>query len=95
MKIERTDTGLLELRLSDDPEQFKNLADEVRIKLDGTWVDQINGLDQSYWDLDVAGHKITVHREHYLGVSVFSSDEPSTRSLLERLQNLLTDTATK
>lgn len=85
MKIERTDTGLLELRLSVDPEQFKNIADEVRTMLDGRWTDQINGLDQSYWDLDVDGHKITVHREHYLGVSVFCSDEPAKRLLLEQL----------
>jgi Protein of unknown function (DUF3630) len=95
MNVERTDTGLLEIRLSDDPDQFDNLAEIVRSQLDGTWTAQINGLDQSYWDLDVSGHKITVHREHYLGVSVSSSDEPAKWLLLERLQHLSADPATK
>ena len=53
MKIERTDTGLVELRISDDAEQFKHLAEEVRKKLGGRWIEKLDGLDQSYWDLDV------------------------------------------
>jgi hypothetical protein len=87
MKIERTDTGLIELRLSEDPEQFVRLAEEVRTKLGGRWTEKIDGLDQSYWDLDVQGIVVTVHREHYLGVSVFGKDEPGRRSVLEKLQN--------
>ncbi len=88
MKIQRTDTGLIELRLSEDPEQFVRLAEEVRTMLGGRWTEKIDGLDQSYWDLEVQGEKITVHREHYLGVSVFSEDSPAKRSLLERLQSV-------
>jgi hypothetical protein len=95
MKIERTDAGLIELRLSDDSEQFIRLAEEVRKKLSGQWIEKVDGLDQSYWDLDVQGEKITVHREHYLGVSVFSDDQPAKRSVLERLQSLLEPTAAK
>jgi hypothetical protein len=86
MKIERTPTGKLELRLSGDPDDFKRLAEVVRKKVDGHWTEQLDDLDQSYWDLDVKGKKITVHREHYLGVSVFCDDDASLRSLLEHLQ---------
>ena len=89
MKIERTDTGLVELRISDDSEQFKHLAEEVRNKLGGRWIEKLDGLDQSYWDLDVQGEKVTVHREHYEGVSVFCDDQPAKISVLERLQTLL------
>ena len=95
MKIERTDTGLVELRISDDPEQFKYLAEEVRKKLGGRWIEKLNGLDQSYWDLHVQGEKVTVHREHYLGVSVFCEEQPAKVSVLERLQSLLKADATK
>lgn len=95
MKIERTDTGLIELRLSDDPEQFRRIAEEVRLKLGGCWTERLNDFDQSYWDLDVAGQKITVHREHYLGVSVFCRDEPAKRLVIERLRNVWEDAATK
>jgi Protein of unknown function (DUF3630) len=95
MKIQRTNAGLIELRISDDPEQFKRLAEEVRKKLDGRWIEKVDGLDQSYWDLEVQGEKVTVHREHYLGVSVFSEDQPAKRSVLERLQNSWVQSGTK
>jgi hypothetical protein len=86
MKIERTSTGKIELRLSDDPDQFKRLAEVVRKKLEGRWTEQLDEFDQSYWDLDVGGKKITVHREHFLGVSVFCDDDAPLRSLLEDIQ---------
>jgi hypothetical protein len=85
MNIERTSGGKIELWLSDDPKQFRRLAAFVKSKLGGHWAEQVDGLDQSYWDLEVQGKKITVHREHYLGVSVFSDDERSQHLLLEQL----------
>jgi hypothetical protein len=45
--------------------------------------------------LDVQGEKVTVHREHYLGVSVFCDDQPVKISVLERLQSLMEANATK
>jgi len=95
MKIERTATGLIELRISDDPEQFKRLAEEIRKQLGGRWTEKVDGLDQSYWNLDVQGEKITVHREHYLGVSVFGDDQPTKRSILVRLQGALAPSSAK
>jgi hypothetical protein len=91
MKIERTSDGKIELRLSGDSEHFKRLANAVREILDGQWIEQIDSFDQSYWDLDVQGRKITLHREHYLGVSVFCNDEAPLRSLLEQLQRTFED----
>jgi hypothetical protein len=86
MKIEHTASGKIELRLSQDPDQFRHLAEVVRKKFEGRWLEQLDHFDQSYWDLDVQGKKMTVHREHYLGVSVFCADDPHLRSLLEELQ---------
>ena len=88
MKIARTNTGLIELRISDDPTQFKRLAEIVKKKLGGKWLGKLDGLDQSYWDLEVQNETITIHREHFIGVSVFSEDIPAKRSILERLQSL-------
>jgi hypothetical protein len=86
MRIERTPSGRIELRLSKNPDQFARLAEAVRVRLQGRWSEQLDGLDQSYWDLDVQEKKITVHREHYLGVSVYCEDEVPLRDLLEELQ---------
>ena len=71
MNIKRRASGSIELCLSDDPGQFTFLAEAIRKKLAGRWTKQAHGLDQSYWILDVQGKKITVHREHYIGVVVF------------------------
>ncbi len=86
MKIERTLDGTIEIRLSNDPNRFECLAEIVRKKLSGKWMKQLEGIDQSYWDLDVHGKTVTVHREHYLGVSVFCDDDAPRRQMLEQLQ---------
>jgi hypothetical protein len=86
MNIEYTATGKIELHLSDDPDQFRNIAEMVRETLAGRWTEQIDGLDQSYWDLYVQGTLITVHREHYLGVCVFCDDGSPQRLVLDRLR---------
>ena len=85
MKLERTQAGLLELHLSDDPGQFECLAERIRAIMKGRWVEQLNGLDQSYWELEAHGKVLTVHREHYLGVSVFCEDGQEMMNLLAQL----------
>jgi len=89
MKIERTPTGLVELRLSENPDDFRRLAEVVQKALKGKWKHQADGLDQSYWDLDVDGEILTVHREHYLGVSVFGQPDEAKVRLLEKLKGAL------
>jgi hypothetical protein len=85
MKIERTESGGIDLWLSRESNGLYRLAELVREKLGGEWSRQLDHHDQSYWDLDVRGMKITVHREHYLGVVVFCDDTLGHRELLEQL----------
>ena len=89
MKLERTSTGQFEMLLSSDESRFIHYAELVRETLNGKWTEKINGLDQSYWDLDVHGAIITLHREHYLGVSVFCNGKPEEIAVLERLKQIL------
>jgi hypothetical protein len=85
MKLERTAYGKIELRLSQDSNEFHRLAEQVREKLGGQWSQQLDHHDQSYWDLECRGTKITVHREHYLGVFVLCDDTAAQSELLEQL----------
>lgn len=85
MKIDTTDTGLLEVWVSRNPDDFRDWAKRVKSLLDGRWTEKLDDLDESYWDLKVGELTVTVHRQHYLGVSVFSENSPSHRRLLERL----------
>ncbi len=95
MRIDRTNPGQIELRLSANPEEFEHYSELVRALLNGVWVEKLDGLDQSYWDLTVQAQKFTLHREHYLGVSIFAEDNASTRSLLEKLKRSLEESAAR
>lgn len=85
MKVVRTASGEIEVWLSRNSDGFCRLAELVRERLDGTWLQKLSHHDQSYWDLDCGGTDVTVHREHYLGVFVSCGDTPANRKLLERL----------
>jgi hypothetical protein len=72
------------VHVSDDPEDFVRIAVEAHQALGGELGECLHGLDQSYWDLTVDGAVITIHREHYVGVTVICADEPAAVALLER-----------
>ncbi|MBU6957962.1 DUF3630 family protein [Pseudomonas sp. CVAP len=55
---------------SSDWQLFENVARALEQGLGGTWVEKADGIDQRYWDLAVEGQVITLHLEHYLGISV-------------------------
>jgi hypothetical protein len=74
----------LSIHISDDPLQFLSIAQEAQRVLGGEFKEQLNGPDQSYWDLDSCGGIVTVHCEHYLGVSLFCADNPASIQLLRR-----------
>ena len=60
-----------ELHLAEDPDRFRQTAESLRDLLRGEWTAQLDDLDQSYWDLSTSAGVVTVHREHYLGVSAW------------------------
>jgi hypothetical protein len=70
--------------VSDDPDDFVRVATEAQRLLGGELGECAHGLDQSYWDLSVAGVTITIHREHYTGVCVYCEESPQAIELLER-----------
>lgn len=74
--------------------RFTHTAYKLETGLGGRWSAQSEGMDQIYWDLEADGGKLTLHLEHYLGISIFvghdSGDQhqPSMR-LLERAFGVL------
>lgn len=75
-----------EIHLSDDPDTFGSYAGRVHAALGGQWTTQLDGLDESYWDLRVGETVVTVHRQHFLGVSVFADPSDAATRLLDRLR---------
>ena len=50
---------------------FERLAERLKASLRGRWTEQIDGLDERYWDFEAAGGKLTLHLQHYLGITLY------------------------
>lgn len=73
---------------------FYRIALKLRFSLKGEWTQRLSEIDTMYWDLAVDDAKITLHFEHYLGITVFPTDGPMASDdslrLLERAYDVLT-----
>jgi hypothetical protein len=49
---------------------FDRAADLLAEAFRGRWSEQADGLDRRHWDLVVGDVKVTLHLDHYLGISL-------------------------
>jgi len=80
------DDGRLALQLSSgsSPFPFADFAQTLVREREGQITLRVDGLDESYWDIVLDGQVFTLHRQHYLGVFLCSTDVAS-EAALERL----------
>lgn len=64
----------IEISEKADRKLFEDVARTLEQGLGGYWKAKLDALDQRYWDMLVDGHTLTLHFEHYLGISVFVLD---------------------
>jgi hypothetical protein len=62
----------VELLRESDRSLFQMIAKEISDKFNVKWKPKIDGLDQRYWDFEFKGITLTLHLEHFLGISVFA-----------------------
>src|SRR5262249_32148359 len=67
---------------------FERVAQRLQAGLQGQWIEQNDGPDQRYWDLKAAGGRVTLHLEHYLGITIYptagaAADDDSLRILTD------------
>jgi len=75
MKVRTYEDGkFINLELSGDSDWalFQMVADELVETFKIQWETQADGLDQRYWDFEYQGIILTLHLEHYLGISIFA-----------------------
>jgi len=87
-----SDLSTLEITSDADEFLFNDIAKHLEIALNGKWTAKVTGLDQRYWDLKVGSAILTLHLEHYLGISLFVAKEGETatsRQLLQQACELL------
>lgn len=92
------ESGQVEAQLGriSDGKLFRLITKTIEKKFDVQWLQQLDGLDQRYWDFKIKGEILTLHFEHYLGISLFpSKDTPSletANSLVEAIGAYLDST---
>ena len=62
----------LELFRDSDGTIFQSIANELTKEFSIQWKAKIDGFDQRYWDFEYKGVTLTLHLEHYLGISIFA-----------------------
>jgi len=53
---------------------FEVVAEIIVTKFNGRIVKKLDGIDQRYWDIYISDNIITLHWEHYLGISLLFSE---------------------
>lgn len=77
----------IELSEQADWQLFDTIAQRLEAGLGGQWTAKLDGLDQRYWDLMVEEQVLTLHLEHYLGISVLVPD--NAKELTQQVRKLL------
>jgi len=54
-----------------DRSVFQLIADELTEVFDIRWKAKHDGFDQRYWDFEYKGIILSLHLEHFLGISIF------------------------
>ena len=83
-----------QLEIADQPDWalFDRIASILEVELGGTWIERLDGLDERYWDLSTGSARLTLHLQHYLGISLYPTGgaaDPSSLSLLDRALTVL------
>jgi len=67
----------LEVAISDDADWmlFNGVADAILSHFRGKLVEALDGLDERYWDIEIGGSIVTLHLQHYLGISLFAENK--------------------
>jgi len=93
MEIKDTaETGRIEAILSDESDWnlFDQIADSIAVEFNGYWIEKLDGLDNRYWDIAIEGIILTLHLEHYLGISLFPKyNEVKAKLLIQKIVKFL------
>ena len=69
---EKNEVIELELTRDSNGDLFQAIAEEIAQTFKIQWKEKLSGLDQRYWDFEINGIILTLHLEHYLGISIFA-----------------------
>ena len=74
-----------------DDSVFQLIADELTEVFDIQWKTKLDGFDQRYWDFRFKGTILTLHLEHYVGISIFVKKPEMNRESAEQVLEEIVD----
>ncbi len=78
-----------ELFRDSDGSVFLLIGNELSKTFNVQWKTQLDGLDQRYWDFEFKGIILTLHLEHFLGISIFvEKNEPDIEKAKQVLEEI-------
>jgi hypothetical protein len=86
-----------EILVSESPDRahFDRIAGVLEQGLEGSWIERLDGPDERYWDLAARGGVLTLHLQHFVGITIFvpknRRDDAASRKLLEEAASLLAE----
>lgn len=83
--------GRLEIALLDksDWKLFEQIFQKIRENFDIKLINKIDGIDERYWDFEINGGLICLHLQHYLGISIFSVNDPVMNEVVKKIAEKL------
>jgi len=70
---------------------FELIANQLSEVFKVQWKTKLDGLDQRYWDFEFKGVTLTLHLEHFLGISILIErsviDVENAKQVLEEIGN--------
>jgi len=74
-----------------DGSVFELIANQLTEVFNVQWKTKLDGFDQRYWDFEFKETTLTLHLEHFLGISIFieksEADIESAKRALEEIGN--------
>ena len=83
-------SGCLCIHLDEDPNNFRLYATRLEEKYKAVLIQNLDGLDQRYWDFRVGDTTIVLHSDTFAGVSISCKDN-SKEDLLRHLALVLAE----
>jgi hypothetical protein len=80
-----------ELRLSENADWglVESTAHQLVSDFRATITEKLDRIDQRYWDMKIGDVTVTLHLEHYLGISIFPAkgfeNDPLAKGLIESI----------
>ena len=97
MKVEyATREDRLEVEISEESDRrlFNGVADAILRKFKGRLIAHLDGFGERYWDIEISGRVVTLHLQHYTGITLFAKNQAA-NDLVRAIGNYLEDVEPK